>query len=188
MNNPVDSLSLVSWNVRGLGHPIKRGKVFVHLKSLKADIVFLQETHVKATHHRKLRANWVSQVYHSPFTSNARGVAILFRKSVPFSFQSCKTDPNGRFIIVTGHINQFPLRLINLYGPNSVDPSFFRKLFDKIPDDNSSHVIMGGDFNCYLDPYLDRFSTAPPPNILSVQTLNNLIRSKNIVEIGRAHV
>lgn len=155
-------MSLVSWNVRGLGHPVKRGKVFSHLKSLKSDIMFLQETHVKATQHRRLRANWISQVYQSPFTSKARGVAILFRKTVPFRFQSSTTDPNGRFIIVTGHINSFPITLLNIYGPNTDDPAFFRKVFDLIPDDDSSHIVIGGDFNCYLDPYLDRLSSAPP--------------------------
>lgn len=41
-------LQLVSWNVRGLGSVVKRGKVFKHLKSLCADVIFLQETHVNA--------------------------------------------------------------------------------------------------------------------------------------------
>lgn len=138
----LDSVSLVSWNVRGLGHPVKRGKVFAHLKSLKSDIIFLQETHVKATQQRKLRANWISQVYHSPFTSKARGVAILFRKTVPFQFQSSITDPNGRFIIVIGHINSFPVTLVNIYGPNVDDPAFFRRVFDLIPDNDSSHIVI----------------------------------------------
>lgn len=127
VNNALDFMSLVSWNIRGLGHPVKRGKVFSHLKSLKSDIIFLQETHVKATQLRKLRANWISQVYPSPFTSKARGVAILFRKTVPFRFQSSTTDPNGRFLIVTGHINSFPVTLVNTYGPNMDDPAFFSK-------------------------------------------------------------
>ena len=162
VNNTLDFMSLVSWNVRGLGHPVKRGKVFSHLKSLKSDIIFLQETHVTATQHRKLRANWISQVYQSPFTSKARGVAILFKKTVPFRFQASTTDPNGRFIIVTGHIKSFPVTLVNIYGPNTDDPAFFRKVFDLIPDDDSSHIVIGGDFNCYLDPYLDRLSSAPP--------------------------
>ena len=160
VNNAQDFMSLVSWNVRGLGHPVTRGKVFSHLKSLKPDIIFLQETHVKATQHKKLRANWISQVYQSPFTSKARGVAILFQKTVPFRFQSSTTDPNGRFIIVTGHINLFPVALVNIYELNTDDPAFFCKVFDLIPDDDSSHIVIGGNFNCYLDPYLDVF--CPP--------------------------
>lgn len=160
-------MSVVSWNIGELGHPVKRGKVFSHLKSLKSDIIFLQETHVKATQHKKLRANWISQVYQLPFTSKARGVAILFRKTVPFRFQSSTTNPNGRFIIVTRHINSFPVTLVNIYGLNTDDPALFCKVFDLIPDNDSSHKVIGGDFNCYLDPYLDVFCP-PPPNILTV--------------------
>lgn len=152
MNNALDSISLVSWNVRGSGQLVKRGKVYSHLKSLKSDIIFLQETHVIATQHRILRANWISQVYQSPFTSKARGVAIRFCKTVPFRFQSSVTDPNGRFIILAGHIDSFPITLVNIYGPNTDDPAFFRKVFDLIPDDDLSHIVIGGDFNCYLDP------------------------------------
>lgn len=158
--------------------------MFSHLKSLKSDIIFLQATHVKATRYRRLRANWISQVYQSPFISKARGVAILFQKTVPFQFQSL-TDPNGRFIIVTGHINSFPVTLVNIYGPNTDDPAFFRKVFDLIPDDDSSHIVIGGDLNCYLDPYLDRLSSAPHPIILAVQTINNLIKTKKVVDIWR---
>lgn len=65
------------------------------------------------------------------------------------------------------------------------DPTFFRKLFDLIPDDDSSHIVIGGDFNCYLDPYLDRLSSAPPPKILTVPTINNLMKTKKVVDIWR---
>lgn len=49
------NVTLVSWNVKGLGHAIKREKVFRHLKSLSADVIFLQETHIKATEQRRLQ-------------------------------------------------------------------------------------------------------------------------------------
>lgn len=176
---------MVSWNVRGLGHAVKRGKVFAHLKSLKADVILLQETHIKATEQRRLRAGWVSQVYQSPFTSKARGVAILFRKNIPFRLDSMVTDPNGRYIMITGNIHSFPVTLLNVYGPNTDDPKFFREVFDLIPDLSTTNLIMGGDFNCYLDPYLDRLSSRIPPAIASVQMLNNLIKSRNMVDIWR---
>lgn len=62
---------------------------------------------------------------------------------------------------------------------------FFRKLFRLIPDTNSTNLIIGGDFNCYLDPYLDRQSSQAPPSIQSVNVLNNLIKSMNLVDIWR---
>lgn len=174
---------MVSWKVKGLGNVIKRGKVFRHLKSLSADVIFLQETHVRATEQRKLRCSWISQVYQSAFTSHARGVAILFKKSVPFQLDLLTTDPNGRYIIVSGTINSFPLTFLNIYSPNIDNPNFFKDVFNLLPDASSTNIIIGGDLNCYLDPYLDRLSSRPPPNIASVQTLNNLIKSRNIVDI-----
>lgn len=106
------NITFVSWNVRGMGHPIKRGKVFAHLKSLSADIIFLQETHIRPNEQMRLRANWISQVYQATFSSKARGVAILFRKSVPFRLHSVVSDPAGRYIIVSGFINNFPITCV----------------------------------------------------------------------------
>ena len=40
-------MNIVSWNCNGLGHVVKRAKVFSHLKSLGAVIVHHQETHIK---------------------------------------------------------------------------------------------------------------------------------------------
>lgn len=36
------SFRIVTWNVRGMGGPIKRSRVFSHLKSLNADLCFIQ--------------------------------------------------------------------------------------------------------------------------------------------------
>lgn len=105
--------------MRGLENNIKCGKVFSHLHSSKSDILFLQETHtIKATEH-KLKASWISQVFHAPFTSHARGVAILFRNTVPFLLKSQGTDPIGRFILISGHVSSIPITLLNIYGSNS---------------------------------------------------------------------
>lgn len=142
------NVNFVSWNVRGMGHPIKRGKVFAHLKSLSADIIFLQETHIRANEQLRLRANWISQVYQATFSSKARGVAILFKKSIPFRSHSVISDPGGRYVIVSGCINNVPITCVNVYGPNIDDPTFFRKLFGLLPDTNATNVVIAGDFSC----------------------------------------
>lgn len=130
----------------------------------------------QATEQQRLRCSWISQVYQSPFTSKARGVAIVFWKDIPFQLTSMITDPYGRNIVVSGTINSFPLTFLNIYGPNIDEPNFFRKVFDLLPDASNSNIIIASDVNCYLDAYLDRFSSRPPPNIMSVQVLNNLIK------------
>lgn len=121
--------NFVSWNVKGLGHVIKQAKVFSHLKSLCADIIFLQETHIKHTSKGKLKVGWVDQLYEANFSTKARGVAILIRKNIPFIKSSVINDPNGRFVIVAGTLNSVPTTLVNLYAPNFDNPDFFPKGF-----------------------------------------------------------
>ena len=42
----MDSIKVISLNVRGLRDPTKRNKIFSYVKKFKSDIIMLQETHV----------------------------------------------------------------------------------------------------------------------------------------------
>lgn len=106
------NLRFVSWNVKGLNSPVKRGRILSHLKHLKTDIAFLQETHLVTKDHHRLRASWVGQCFHSNFSTKARGAAILFHKKVQFSPSNIITDNQGRFIIVTGSLNNVAITLV----------------------------------------------------------------------------
>lgn len=155
---PGAALRFTCWNVKGLNSPIKRNTVLNHLKSLNTRIAFLQETHLRPSDHLKLSRGWVGQLYHSSFSSKARGAAILIHKSVPFSMSQVISDPNGRFIIVTGKIGCNKLVLANVYGPNWDNEIFFKNFFFSLPDPHHHQLILGGDLNCCLDPQLDRSS------------------------------
>lgn len=135
-------LVFTSWNVKGMNHPIKRGKVLSHLKSLNSDIMFLQETHLKNDAHSRLRSNWIGHIYHSTFSSKARGAAILIRKGIPFKHKSTIADREGRYVIVTGEINSTPVTLVNIYGPNFDNPLFYQKVFSLIPDLSLTNLII----------------------------------------------
>lgn len=60
-NNSVSSdmrdLTLVNWNIKGLGHVVKKGHVLSHLKFLEEEIIFLKETHASAAEQHRLRAD-----------------------------------------------------------------------------------------------------------------------------------
>lgn len=98
---PGTSLRFISWNIKGMGHPVKRSKVFTHLKRLQSSVVFLQETHLQVKDHHRLQSSWVGQVFHSEFNSKSRGVAILINKNVSFSATKVIADKNGRYVIVS---------------------------------------------------------------------------------------
>ncbi len=84
MSSKFDNLCISTWNVNGLGQPIKRKKIFSILKSKQYDIVFLQETHLSAEESDKLRKDWVSQVFFSVGSSQSRGVITLINKKLQF--------------------------------------------------------------------------------------------------------
>lgn len=155
---PGTSLRFISWNIKGMGHPVKRSKVFTHLKQLKSSIVFLQETHLRNKDHHRLQCSWVSQVFHSEFNSKSRGVAILINKKVQFSATNIIADKNGRYIIVAGMLMQKRVLLVNVYAPNIDDAEFANKLLSSLPYLNSHLLILGGDLNCVFNPSLDRFN------------------------------
>uniref|UniRef100_A0A3Q3A000 Reverse transcriptase domain-containing protein n=1 Tax=Kryptolebias marmoratus TaxID=37003 RepID=A0A3Q3A000_KRYMA len=182
---PGDSLRFVSWNVKGLNSPIKRKKVFNHLKHLNPKIAFLQETHLKLSDQLRLRCGWVGQVHHSSFNSKARGVAILIHKSVPFSVTKVISDPNGRYIIVLGRISSSNLTLVNLYGPNWDDEDFFKNILFSLPDLSNSQLILGGDFNCCLDPLLDRSSNKSYSVSKSSKVLHTFMQQYAVSDVWR---
>lgn len=150
------NIRITSWNVKGLNSPIKRAKILKHLKYLKTDVAFLQETHLKIADHFRIRKSWVGQVYHSNFDSKARGTAILFSKKTQFVLDEIINDHQGRFIVVSGILNQVPVVLVNIYAPNWDDAGFINTLVSKIPNLNSRYAIFGGDLNCVMNPIMDR--------------------------------
>lgn len=184
--NVKGGLTFTSWNIRGSNNPVKRGNVLNHLKSLHSDIIFLQETHLKNNCHGRLKAKWVKDVYHSTFSAKARGTAILIRKGVPFIHNTTLADKDGRYVIVTGEIYNTSLTLVNLYAPNTDNPTFFKKVFALIPDLSQTKLIIGGDFNTLLDPYLDRSSNKKIPRSNSSLFLNTFLKNMNIIDLWRS--
>ena len=145
----------ISWNVKGLNGPVKRARIFNHLKYLKCEIAFLQETHLLLKDQIRLRKAWVGHMFHSSFNSKTRGTAILIHKKIQFSATTVISDPQGRFVIVSGLLFHKPVVLVNIYAPNWVDDKFMGKVFSLIPDINSQQLILGGDLNCTINPILD---------------------------------
>lgn len=180
-------VNFVSWNVKSLNHPVKRKKVVTHLKQLKTDIAFLQETHLCITDLFRLKKGWSGQVYHSNFHSKTRGAAILIDKSIPFTMSNVDSDSAGRYIIVTGQLLSLPVILANIYAPNWDNPSFFSNLFSRLPNVASHHLILGGDINCVLLPSLDRSSSKKISLSKSAHSIQLFLKTYGIVDVWRFH-
>ena len=177
--------TFVIWNVKGLNHPVKRNKVFAHLKKLKADIVYLQETQLGQRDHTRLERDGFSQIFHSGFQAECRGAAILIRRQVQFVQSNTITDKNGRFVIVQGRLDNTPVVLACVYAPNWDNAAFFKHFFSALPDLNSHQLILSRDWNCVLHCSLDRSAVTPRPLSNSAKVINSFIDDYGVVDPWR---
>ena len=77
-------VTIASLNCQGLGNPQKRRDVFHYLREKRFSICFLQDTHITEKLTRYVTAEWGYKAYFSTYTSQSRGVAILFNNSFEF--------------------------------------------------------------------------------------------------------
>uniref|UniRef100_A0A3P9IGB8 exodeoxyribonuclease III n=1 Tax=Oryzias latipes TaxID=8090 RepID=A0A3P9IGB8_ORYLA len=159
-------IKFCSWNVQGLRGKIKQRKVLSLLHREKVDVALLQETHLNDNEHLKLKHGWITQVYFSSFTTSSRGVVILMNRSFPFQIETCIKDTYGRYVFIKGVLQGEEITIMNLYCPPNYSPDFLTKTFSQFSELSSTISLVGGDFNCLLNPLVDRYPSrsSPPTN------------------------
>ena len=163
---------------------IKLKQVITRLKQLDSSIAFIQETHLLGEDLLKVRRRWPGQVLASCFSSHSRGVMVLIHKSVPFQVNNVVVDTAGRYLVVQGTLLREDINLVNIYAPNDDNPSFFENLFLLIAS-LSGKVLMAGDFNCTLDPRLDRSSGLVTSHSQSRKKIQQFIKDLNLCDPWR---
>ena len=185
MSSQIGSIHLSTWNVNGLGNPIKKKKVMTMLRSKKYDVVFLQETHLSIEESEKLRRGWVGHVFYSIGSSKSKGVIILISKHLQFKCLKQIKDDSGRMIIVLAEIQSQKLILANIYAPNVDDQDFFFDLERKLQAAGDQAVVLGGDFNLLMDPALDQSGAVLRRVPKSSMILKNICKSLGLIDIWR---
>lgn len=184
---------VISLNCRGLNNPIKAKRISALATKLRPSILMLQETHIKRTDRPVLKSNWWSLQLQAPGSSKARGVAILFAKSIMFRVVSTLGDPQGRFLFVKGYLADTMVTLANLYVPNSGQLEFIQDVLGNLDDFKEGDLLMGGDFNLILDGMKDKSRFNPKkktngkPNILPPfsSKFASVLETYNLVDIWR---
>lgn len=178
-------VKLATWNVKGIGHVIKRKKILTSLKKERIAIALLQETHLSDTEHGKLKRDWVGQVYYSSFTSSSRGVAILIHKDIPFSLEHAEFDSEGRFVLISGHLFGVHLTIGNVYAPNTNCSSFISRTVLQFNKLCRNLGFLGGDFNCVMDNNWDKSNPQTLTGHKPSLTLQNFCKDLGLVDIWR---
>ena len=156
------SISICSLNVNGVRDSKKRSVLFHWLKMQNFDLILLQETHCDVQNEKKWSQEWQGKTFWSHGNSSSRGVAILIKPNLDIGINNVDRDLQGRYICIDTKIDDLDISVINVYAPNNV---IERKTFLKIlsgnilakSQTNTGHeLIIAGDFNCAINPNLDR--------------------------------
>jgi exonuclease III len=140
---------VLSLNIRGIGGPLKAASFRRLLNTTLPDLIFLQETLVSDQLSRdfvhRFRSSWVTVAVSSLGNSGGLGAAWnpdLFELT-PYLLRGCILL-SGRYLVTDQQVN-----FINVYGPCSNKPSFWKDLADSgalsLPN-----LILGGDLNITL--------------------------------------
>lgn len=134
-------------------------KYFTPYINLKADIVFIQETHFKTDNVPKFSNHHFPTVIHATTKeSKTKGVSILFSKNCPFQMTDSQIDEDGRFPFLKGSLFNKCITLANIYAPNVKQVSFFTSTMQDLASFQEGLLIVGGDFNVPLNPIQDTSS------------------------------
>ena len=152
---------LISFNVRGLSNFKKRTSILSWCRKQKVDIIFLQETHSSVQKEKQWKAEWGGPIELAHGSTNARGVGIFFRNGFDCKITKKMVDPLGSYIALEAKINDEKYFLVNIYAPNKDSDSakFYDHLINVFKKDDRTFegkIVVGGDFNCPLNPQMDK--------------------------------
>lgn len=85
-------------------------------------------------------------MFSASFNSQSRGVITLVHKSIPLQIINTIKDKLRRYLIIQTEIFSIRLNLVNVYGPNVDNPSFYRNIFLLLAE-LPGHFVIEGDFN-----------------------------------------
>ena len=186
------NLQIFSLNANGLGDSIKRQAVFSKLKRKGPGIFLLQETHTVKNVEELWYTQWGNgKIFFSHGTSNSAGVAILLSPNMDCEILQEKTDSDGRFIIIDVKICDKIYTIGNLYAPTRNFERQQRQVFQNFQNTLQSlemeNIILGGDFNLYLNPHLDKLDNMPTTND-NAEYRNDILaclETENLTDIWR---
>ena len=110
-------LTILSLNVWGLNVNIKRVKCQELMCRTKADIVLIQESHLKQGDVQKMQNKQYMVVSSSSSGSSSKGVVIMFKRNLPVKIDGTSNDRSGRMAYVCTSIYGTKVAFISAYAP-----------------------------------------------------------------------
>jgi exonuclease III len=166
-----------------------RLRKFYGIVSLKTDIILLSDIRMcnKAGY---CDMNFISKTFSvNPYSSynffhhsrtNKRGVGILVKKSIPFTYLGRETDPDDdNYILLLASIHGETVIIGSVYGPNLGNANFFGNLCASLRNLGEYPTVMAGDWNATYSC----LPLAANPDVMNMQDVPNIAHSRHIREV-----
>lgn len=138
-----------------MNDPLKRSIISSCLRKFHPAIIGLQETHLLGDTVGCLQYAWVGKSYHSTHSAYSRGVSVLIQ-SAGLPGDRLDSGRSGRFIFIYCKLYTLTLLLAFICIPPPFSRDVLQLLLSYLASKPDIPVLIMGDFNCYLDPRLDR--------------------------------
>ena len=154
------AVSIVTLNTGGCSTPTKNASIRVYVDHVlhNPDIVLLQESNT-LTHEDLCWKEWPFKAFCTPGSTKGSGVTTLIKKNPDLEIKESETIFTGHAYYVRVEIRSNIFHVYNVLIPQ--DDTIAFKTLCAIEKHCSQHrngvIVYGGDFNCTLDPSLDRF-------------------------------
>ena len=186
----MSSLKILSFNPNSIGRNPKRSEVLQFLRNKHPDIIFISDSRIGKEIESTVQAEWEGKSLFASFSSQARGVAILFRKglAVEIMEETIFRDHHGNFIAFNCKYENKVITLGCVYGPNSDDPEFYQKIvFHQIErlQALSDFTIIGGDWNITLNHSLDTHGYKSENNPKAKEVVQESMDNYGLVDVFR---
>ena len=172
-------------NCRGIGDARKRRDVMHYIRNKKIHIVFLQDTHLTTKTVPYFDSLWFGKAYHSCFSSRSRGTSILLNSTLQYSLLEEKKSECGNFHMLSCKIHNETYLLVNIYGPNEDNPSFYKNLSNMIGQFDVQYTIIAGDLNFVMVPNVDSMNYVGENNVRAKQAFLELSHKYDLIDAWR---
>ena len=115
----------------------------------------MQDIHVGEKNLKCFKEVWGAEVITSVYSSESRGIAILFANDLDYEIVEVEEIECGNALVVQLYIGELKFHLCLLYGPNTDSPEFYINLKNRLLQKENIPIMICGDWNVVMDYNLD---------------------------------
>ena len=184
----------MGWNVNSLSNYKSQLKFINKLRGAQENVFILSDIRLDSDKQRAFSKMWGEGAYFNSYSSSQRGLAVLFKDSLPVKDIHFENIIDGNFSKLTFKVKEFSILIKCLYAPNEDMPKgesenlsskLFKSVFNDENEEEYDIKAVVGDFNVALNHNMDTAGYLHVNNPNTRDFLSKMIPLCNLTDIWR---